>query len=88
MVLKCLGTKLLNFQIIWKILSFILLAIMIAIGFDSLLKSVNYETRVAIVVTTMIYLIFSFVNYSIAAILAILYFIGKKSYVVKHYFYD
>jgi uncharacterized Tic20 family protein len=75
-----LGAKLLNFQIIWTMLSFILPAIMMAIGFDSILERVDFESRVADEVKMAIYLIFSLglINYTIAVILAILNYRGKK----------
>jgi len=75
-----LGAKLLNFQIIWTVLSFIIPAIMMTIGFDSFLDGVDFESRVADEVKMAIYLIFSFglINYTIAVILAILNYRGKQ----------
>ena len=78
--LQRLGAKLLNFQIVWTLLSFILPVVMMTVGFDSILESIDFEKLVASDIKTAVYLILSFglVNYTIAVVLAVLNSRGKK----------
>ncbi len=75
-----LGAKLLNFQIIWTILSFVAPAIIMAVEFETVLDSVDFEKNIADSVRIGIYYIFGFgfINYLIAVILAILNYRGKE----------
>jgi uncharacterized Tic20 family protein len=75
-----IGSRLLNFQIVWTFLSFIIPVIVMTIGFDSILNSIDFKIEAVNSVKSAVYLIlgFGFVNYVIATILAILNYRGKR----------
>jgi len=77
--LQSLGARLLNFQIIWTFLSFIVPVIVMTIGFEALFDSINIEIEIADTIKHGLFLIlsFGFINYLIAVVLAILNYRGK-----------
>lgn len=79
--LQNIGARLINFQIIWTLLSFLIPVIIMSVGLTRIFNSINLEIGIASSIKNGLFMIlsFGFINYSLAVLFAILNYRGKQT---------